>query len=272
MKTSMATHTIVVGALLVGLALIPFVADELPLAGLSMNGKSKMPEMVQPVATVTPTASPASAPNEAFKEQAEPSAQLVDVPLMLQNPELPRGCEVTSLAMLLGAAGVLVDKMELADAIAKVPFEDDGYRGDMNEGFVGDIYSFDNPGLGVYAKPVFELGEMYLPDRLLNLTGSGINALYRQLDQGSAVWVIANTEFRELPDKDFVTWQTKNGPMQVTYREHSVVMTGYDDRYVYIRDPLDDDANKRVSRSDFEAAWVQMGRQAISYTAEGQTK
>lgn len=45
---------------------------------------------------------------------------ILDVPLIAQNPELPRGCEVTSLAMLLNYAGIKVDKMKLAKEVKKI--------------------------------------------------------------------------------------------------------------------------------------------------------
>ncbi|MBP3040813.1 C39 family peptidase [Bacillaceae bacterium Marseille-Q3522] len=186
------------------------------------------------------------------------------VPFIQQKPELPRGCEVTSLAMLLNFFGVEVSKMELAEKIDKVPFEENGFRGDMNEGFVGDMYTFDNPGLGVYAKPIAKLANQYLPGRIVDLTWMQAEDLYAMIDKGSPVWVITNTQFKRLPESEFQIFHTRNGDMKVTYWEHSVVITGYDQNFVYINDPLADTANIRVDRTSFEEAWIQMGNQAIS--------
>lgn len=221
------------------------------------------PRDAEPENAATPA--PVQVSSHTIDDSTPTNTQLSNVPLIQQNPELPRGCEVTSLAMLLNYAGVNVDKMELASGIAKVDFDNNGLRGDMREGFVGNMYTFDEPGLGVNAQPVFELGSKYLPDRLINLTGNDISELYKMIDQGSPVWVITNSRFKQLPDEEFLTWQTTNGPMKVTYHEHSVVMTGYDDNYVYLNDPLDTNSGKAVDKHNFEQAWIQMGRQAISY-------
>lgn len=191
------------------------------------------------------------------------SSMISDVPFINQKPELPRGCEVTSLAMLLQHAGVEVDKMELASNINKVPFEENGLRGNMNEGFVGDIYSFSNPGLGVYIKPLIELGNQYLPNQLVDLTGSDIEELYHQIDNGRPVLVITNATFKQLSESEFQSWETTGGEMKVTYEEHSVVVVGYDENYVYINDPLANQENKKIDKQEFEEAWIQMGRQAL---------
>jgi len=201
--------------------------------------------------------------------QSKQASLPLDVPLIQQFPELARGCEVTSLAMLLNDAGVTIDKMTLAKQIEKVPFQSGGTHGNMNEGFVGDIYSFDNPGLGVYADPIFELGERYLPDRLVNLTGQSPDDMYEWLEQGSPVWVITTSTFKPLPADSFRTWQTDEGAMKVTYSEHSVVVTGYDDAYVYINDPYANKPNRKLDRVSFEKAWKQMGSQAITYSQAG---
>ncbi|MBM7652270.1 C39 family peptidase [Neobacillus cucumis] len=189
-----------------------------------------------------------------------------DVPHIQQMPELPRGCEVTSLAMLLQYAGVSVDKMSLAKEINTVPFRDqNGVHGNPNEGFVGDMYSFDNSGYGVYHSPIAVLAETYLPGRIIDLTGQSIDSVYKLIKSGSPVWVITNSRFASLPQSEFSVWNTQTGTVQITYREHSVLVVGYDDNYVYINDPLAAQSYKAVPRGSFEESWVQMGKQAVSY-------
>jgi uncharacterized protein YvpB len=133
------------------------------------------------------------------------NGKIVDVPHIQQMPELPRGCEVTSLAMLLQYAGVSVDKMTLANEITTIPFRDsNGLRGNPNVGFVGDIYSFDNPGFGVYHAPIAALAETYLPGRIIDLTGGSIDSVYNMIDNGSL--------FGSLQIQDFLSCRKVNSP------------------------------------------------------------
>lgn len=39
----------------------------------------------------------------------------IDVPTVMQNPELPNGCEITSLTAVLNSKGYKVEKTEMAD-------------------------------------------------------------------------------------------------------------------------------------------------------------
>jgi uncharacterized protein YvpB len=190
---------------------------------------------------------------------------ILNAPLIQQKPELPRGCEVTSLAMLLQHAGVKVDKMTLAKQIKKVPFKQNGLYGNPFEGFVGDMYTFKKSGYGVYYPPIYELAQKYIQDRAVNLSGKDIKTIYQFIDRGSPVWVIVNAKFQKLPSSEFRIWNTKRGKISITYWEHSVLITGYDERYVYVNDPSYPRKNRAVNRKNFEAAWIQMGKQAITY-------
>ncbi|AOM03792.1 hypothetical protein BC30048_0500 [Bacillus cereus] len=190
---------------------------------------------------------------------------LSNVPLIQQLPELDRGCEVTSLAMMLQYAGVSVDKMTLANEIKKVDFIDDGVRGNPNEGFVGNIYTFSESGYAVYHGPLFQLAEKYLPNKAVDLTGKNIEEIYKSIKAGQPVVMITNATFAPLDEAEFTTWETNSGDVSITYNEHCVVLIGYDQESVYIRDPLEDSLDVKVPRETFEQAWVQMGSQAISY-------
>ncbi|ANB55915.1 peptidase C39 family protein [Anoxybacillus sp. B7M1] len=198
---------------------------------------------------------------------------LLDAPLISQLPELPRGCEVTSLAMLLQDAGVKVDKITLAKQVKKdpTPFQRRNgkvYFGNPHDGFVGDMYSLTTPGLGVYHEPIEQLAKKYLPHRIVNLTGSDFSELQKYLSQGSPIWIITNSTFKKLPASAFREWDTPSGPIQITYYEHSVVITGYDKDYIYFNDPLKKTKNQKAPKAEFLDAWVQMGRQAITYQSD----
>jgi uncharacterized protein YvpB len=186
------------------------------------------------------------------------------VPHINQLPELQRGCEVTSLAMLLQYEGIATDKMTLAEQIHKIPFRDANYvRGNPYDGFVGDIYTFSNSGYGVYHGPVAKLAENYLPGKIKDITGQKVDAVYSMIDSGSPVWVITNSTFAPLPESEFTVWNTNTGKVKITYKEHSVLIVGYDEQSIYINDPLATDPYIAVPRKTFELAWVQMGSQAI---------
>lgn len=190
---------------------------------------------------------------------------LLDVPHLSQLPELQRGCEVTSLAMMLQHAGVDVGKMELAERIHKVPYwTADGYRGNPNEGFVGDIYTFKKDGYAVYHEPVADLAEQFLPGRIEDLTGQSFQTILDKVKQGSPVLIITNSRFRTLPESEFRYWKTHSGDVKITWREHAVVLTGYSDDHVYINNPLGG-KNVKLDKHSFIEAWEQLGSQAISY-------
>ena len=195
---------------------------------------------------------------------------LLDTPAVSQFPELPRGCEVTSLAMMLTQAGIQTNKLELAEKIKKNPTPSkivNGkiFYGNPNDGFVGNMYDLKQAGFGVYHKPIAELANAYLPGKIKDLSGSDFEELTTHLSDGRSVWVIINTSFKKLDSNQFQTWETPSGKVTITYKEHSVLLTGYDKQFVYFNDPLSGEKNKKAPLKEFAKAWVQMGSQAITY-------
>ncbi|MED4228045.1 C39 family peptidase [Neobacillus cucumis] len=191
----------------------------------------------------------------------------LNVPLISQLPELKNGCEVTSLSMLLLYKGVNVTKMTLASQVKKdpTPYRVSGgtiYWGNPNTGFVGDITG-RSIGYSVYHGPVYQLANRYTNS--IDLTGNSFDVILKQLDQGKPVWVITTSTFATVPSSQWQTIQTPTGPLRMTFHEHSVLLTGYDQNYVYFNDPLANIKNRRVPRTSFINGWEQFGRQAITY-------
>ncbi|WP_176222124.1 C39 family peptidase [Tuberibacillus sp. Marseille-P3662] len=199
------------------------------------------------------------------QNKSQQASQPIDVPLISQKPQLPKGCEVTSLAMLIASADVEVSKMTLANKIPKVPWTKNGLHGNPNNGFVGNMYTWDQPGLGVFHGPVADLAREYLGERVIDLTGSKWGIIEKQLEKGHPVWVIVTSRYRHMPSSFWRNWKTKDGTIKVSYKEHSVVLTGSDDNYIYFNDPLANQKNRKISKQSFIDGWTQFGRQAISY-------
>lgn len=192
----------------------------------------------------------------------------LEAPLIEQMPELPRGCEVTSLGMLLAYNNIEVDKMELAKKVRHNPsgYKKEGekiYFGNPHNGFVGDMYSFNKPGLGVYHKPIAELAKKYAKNKtVVDFTGDNFDRIIHHLNLNRPVWVIINSWYNELPSSQFEKWHTEDGPIDITYRLHSVLVTGYDEDYIYFNDPLN--YHTKANKENFIKAWEQMGKQAIT--------
>ncbi len=195
---------------------------------------------------------------------SQASHVLIDVPEIRQYPELPRGCEVTSLAMLLEQAGVRVGKMELARQIKTEPYYQNGQFGNPNEGFVGSMTDRNQRGYGVYHEPLARLARDYLPYQIVDLSGKPFDAVLERLRAGFPVVVITNVTFRPLPKSDFQTWTTADGPVTVTNMEHAVLVTGFDQNQIFFNNPLGG-KNETADKTAFIQAWQQMGSQAVSY-------
>lgn len=203
-----------------------------------------------------------------WESQTLKETQLLEVPLVLQLPELPRGCEVSSLAMIMAYSGKEVDKLELAQNIQK---ETDTYKREGNriwcgnpyKGFVGDMYQMEQFGYGVYHEPIANLAKNYFGERVIDLTGLDFEEISYFLKKGYPVWLITNSTFKPLEDAMFEIWHTSSGIVKITYRLHAVVLTGIDERNVYINDPLVAHKNIAHEKEGFIKAWEQMGNQAI---------
>lgn len=197
-----------------------------------------------------------------------PQAVQLDVGMVLQNPELPTGCEATSLTMLLSHKGFDVSKGRIADLMPKMDFYSSGgvyYGADFITTFPGNPRS--GSGYGCYAPCMVTTAERYFESignseyYLRELTGSEFDELYNYVAAGNPVMVWATMSMIE--PRYTSSWTTPSGK-RVTWlgNEHCLVLTGYDTArgIVYVNDPLK--GKVTYGTSVFSHRYDQMGRYA----------
>lgn len=259
-----------------------FVELENPVPGgeyeLSFDGGTTW--TVMPGSSVTYTSLPAGQYSLIVREkssQAAPSdvqpvtvrpARVPDsiclgIPALLQNPELPTGCEITSLTMLLNGLGFGVSKEMMADAyLPKGEME----LGNFHEVFVGNPR--DPQALGCYAPVIVSAANRFLQEQgtsvqAKNITGTPFEDLSKYLARHVPVLVWTTMELGDpRPGKSWEDPSTGQ-VLQWTAGEHCVVLLGYSrqENLVYVNDP-------RVGFCAYPAdkmalRYQQMGSQAV---------
>lgn len=157
---------------------------------------------------------------------------IANVPLIAQRPELPNGCEITAVTMMLQYAGAKVDKMEMAREMPR--------SSNPNYGYIGQPW--DQTGITIFPPALMNLVEQYAGSAK-NLTGQGFDAIKYQINIGHPV----------------VTWNTLYG-----FPYHALVVTGYDKNYVYYNDCWTDQT-LQMGINQFINNWNTQNRRAISY-------
>lgn len=188
--------------------------------------------------------------------------QKLNVPLENQMPDLPNGCEVTSLSMLMNYYGIRVSKNELAETIQHVDSFTDGgkYRGNPHQGFVGHM-TIANAGWCVYNEPLYNVARKYT-SHIENITGSDFLSLIKLVSNGHPVMIITTTTFNKV--NNMQTWNTNTGKVNVTPSSHACVITGYSKpkKVVYVNNPYGY-KNQPVNWKNLQASYNQQGRQAL---------
>ncbi len=162
----------------------------------------------------------------------------LDVAYLPQRPELPTGCEITSLTTVLNYYGYNVTKTEMADNYLPKSNTSKNFW----EVFVGNPrYS---SGFGCYAQPITEAANKYLAEQgsslvAYNCSGMMFEQLLLEIECGRPVVIWGTLNMAKpyycyewvVEDGNTVKWITP---------EHCLVLIGYDlDRSVaIISDPM----------------------------------
>lgn len=187
---------------------------------------------------------------------------ILPVDVIYQYPELPTGCEITSLAVVLNYLNFPTNKLDLTDNYL---IKDNYGVSDFNNAFIGDPRS--SSGHGCYAPVIQKSATLYFEqngysNKAIDLTGTDLTDLYKYVENGFPVitWTTSGlvepyqTYVWTLPSGEDVYWMTN---------EHCVVLIGYniDDNTVTVVDP-----QKGVINYDtklFNQRYEELNKQAI---------
>ncbi len=195
------------------------------------------------------------------------------IPVILQNPQLPSGCESAAAVMLLNAYGISADKEEFANALPLCELE--WHNGKMyachpSKAFVGSPYS---GRYGVFSDAVAATMEEFIKQSggdilVKNITGASEEKILEYLSHEIPVCIWITMDLKEVSYKN--GWYLKYGN---TYTdeyfewpggEHCVLLTEYEKDMVTVHDPLK--GKTKYDRSIFFQRYKDMGSQAIILT------
>ena len=201
----------------------------------------------------------------------------IDMENVLQLPELPVGCEITALTILLRYCGFDADKTDLARNYLPVSwgnarFEDGKtYKDSFFDYFIGDPFS---QGYGCFSNAIEKAANSYISDHgggftVMNISGSHPDVLYDYLASGTPVLCWATDGMIE--PEYYETWYDNNTGEQLDWylNEHCFVLAGFNmsGDIVTLNDPMKGIIDYNINK--FETRYDQMYRQAIVILPSG---
>lgn len=195
----------------------------------------------------------------------------IDMENVLQLPELPVGCEITALTIMLRYCGFDADKTDLARNYLPVSWgnarTEDGktYKDSFFDYFIGDPFS---RGYGCFANAIEKAANAYIADHgggftVKNISGAHPDELYDYLAEGIPVICWATDGMIE--PEYYETWYDNATGEQLDWylNEHCFVLAGFNmsGNLVTLNDPMKGIIDYNINR--FETRYEQMYRQAI---------
>lgn len=215
--------------------------------------------------------------NEEIYENKNLESNFYDVPLVLQNPDYPNGCEAAAAVMLLQYYGIDITLKEFIEEY--LPKQDVYEKNGKRYGPNPALYYAGDPanktrGWGCFNTVVQKVLNHILEDnRSIHVD---VNAVSKkailseekkrisELVEHSPLLIWTTIEYE--PADYVYTWiDSENNTNTYTYPKngHVVVITGYDDSYYYINDPLKNQKNVKIQKEILEKSYDSLGRQSI---------
>jgi uncharacterized protein YvpB len=187
-----------------------------------------------------------------------------------QYPTYKSGCEIVSGTILLRMVNPDIDVEDLISYLKVSYFET--YNGRLyamhpRDAFVGNIRS--TSGFGIYSKGVAETMNKYFEANGYQWEAKVTDGeLFDYLDKGYPVqvWVTMYMVDPYNASSWYVIDENGNYTNEVytwIANEHSVVVIGYDDSYIYCLDPLKDESVSKYDRNLFLTRWNQLNQMSL---------
>lgn len=210
------------------------------------------------------------------RKEYDNNSVYIDMENVLQLPELPVGCEITALTILLRYCGFDADKTDLArNYLPKgVNYRtEDGkvYKDSFFDYFIGDPFS---RGYGCFANAIEKAANAYIADHgggftVKNISGAHPDVLYDYLAAGTPVLCWATDGMIE--PEYYETWYDYDTGEQLDWylNEHCFVLAGFNmsGDLVTLNDPMKGIIDYNINK--FETRYEQMHRQAIVIIPNG---
>lgn len=185
----------------------------------------------------------------------------LDVEPILQLPELPTGCEITSLATVLNYYGYDISKTQLADEYLECGEVGDT---DPNEKFIGSPY--DIHSCGCFSNVIADAAKSFSEKngcnfKVYNLYGLSLDDLYKYVEDGKPVVIWSTIDLKETYRN--ITWDVDGKEIAWRANEHCMVLIGYDkdNNTCIVSDPLQ--GIKEYPRDLFNQRYEEFGKQAV---------
>ena len=194
---------------------------------------------------------------ELWKEEEADTAS-VDAPDLLQNPELPTGCESVALTIALSCYDFELEKTTIAEDYLTTG---ENYAIE----FFGDPFSYD--GAGIYPPGLVHTANKYLKKQksdlqAYNLTGTDFDDLLIFIQEGYPVMIWSTMYFEDpMLTDDSITYHGVS--YNWYYNEHCVTACGYnlENNELIVSDPLEGIVSRDLDR--FREIYEQVGSYAV---------
>lgn len=209
-------------------------------------------------------------------ESVVASGDFAPVQLILQNPALPNGCEVTSLAMALTAAGYPADHVTLYETAlpkqALVTVAGKRYGDSPDRYYIGDATQAPG-GWYCFEQPIIEAGNTWISENgggaaMVSLSGMDRETLIDYAKAGVPVVAWVTLEYDTPNYLLDSAWILPDGTEYTPYSNlHCVVVTGFENGFFRIADPLS--GWQFVKKDVFWQSFDAMGRRAVVVEPDG---